>query len=395
MNFNDTKTRKLLFSVAILFLSFSVLAQEGDNLVNNSSFEDAQTNKVRRLGAIDRATGWYSPTKQSADLFVGDSKTADIQTPQNVYGNEDPKDGMNYAGIIAYSYRGKLDRSYLTTKLKSPLVKGAHYKIQFYASLADMSKYACNRLGVHFSKKSPDVTSKKVPALILSTDLEHPKKEVFDGRFGWDLVCGEYVATGKEKYLTIGVFVNDDEIKTMRMRKERGARGTQVIAAYYYIDDVSIQLLGDGEKCKCKYPDQFQDKTYTLYQRSPQVNDTMSFENRIKQYQVYYASGRYDLRKNGENTIATIADILKKHPEASIQITGHADAKEAMNAGTQDVSQKRADLVKSKLVEQGIAKDRLITEDVKDKEDSPYIGSGDDEKLVNAKNRRVSFTLIK
>lgn len=394
MNLKKFKIGHLIFMLSALLFTLPVSAQEGENLVNNPSFENAQTNKVRRIGAINRAEGWYSPTKSRADLFVGGSKTPDVATPDNVYGSEDPKDGMNYAGLIAYSYRGKMDRSYITTQLKSPLVKGAHYKVEFYASLADLSKYACNRLGVHFSKKSPDVTSKKVPALILSTDLEHPKKEVFDGRFGWDLVCGEYTATGKERYMTIGVFVNDDKIKTMRMRKQHGARGQQVIAAYYYIDDVSIELLGSGEKCKCKYPDAFQDKTYTLYQRSAQINDTMSLANQIGQYQIYYATGRYDIRKNGQNNIDAITAILKKHPQASIKITGHSDAKEAMNAGMQGISQKRVDYVKTLLVKQGIDKDRVITADAKDKDNSQYIGEKDSDKLKDAKNRRVTFKLI-
>jgi hypothetical protein len=63
-------------------------------------------------------------------------------------------DGENYAGIRAFSYGDKEPRSYVSAKLKVPLTKDAMYCVTFYVSLAEASKYACNNIGMNFSKNN-------------------------------------------------------------------------------------------------------------------------------------------------------------------------------------------------------------------------------------------------
>jgi hypothetical protein len=108
----------------VLPLSFNLYAQKGDkgdknkktteaeNLVENGSFE-ATTGKIKKLGSIDMATGWSSPTGVRADLYIPADKIPEINTPTNFYGKEEPKDGSNYAGIFGYSYNDKMPRSYI------------------------------------------------------------------------------------------------------------------------------------------------------------------------------------------------------------------------------------------------------------------------------------------
>lgn len=391
MNLKSNLQKVLALLIALVLVApFSILAQDGENLVENGSFEQANTKKLRSSGGIENADGWFSPTGNKADLFASDAKMDDVQTPANMYGTEEPKEGFNYAGIIAYSYREKENRTYITTELTTSLKKGMRYQVQFYASLSELSKYASNKIGVHFSKKVPG-TSQKVPAMIMDTHIQHPKEEVFTGMYGWDLVCGEYVATGKEKFLTIGNFTNEQDVVVDRVRKPRDVRGTQIIAAYYYIDDVSVKLLGPDEKCNCNYPDEAVTKTLTLYQRAPEISLNMSPSDKIKEYSIYYASGRYDLRTDGNTAIDNIIEILKENPSLNIQIIGHADESEAMNASSQDISSKRANYIQSILVEEGIAANRIDVKDDKDRSPSKYISGDDTEELKHAKNRRVTF----
>src|SRR5690554_2054831 len=396
MKLRSRKMNKLFFTLPALMLTFSIAAQEGENLVNNPSFENAQSNKIRRLGDIERADGWVSATGARADLFSADAKMPDVTTPANVFGKEDPKDGINYAGIVAYSYREKENRTYITSQLTAPMKKGMHYKVQFYASLAELSKYSSNRLGAHFSKKAIG-TDNKIPAIILSNDevhIEHPKQTAFDGMYGWDLVCGEYISTGKEKFITIGNFSLDSDIKTERVRKPRDVKGTQIIAAYYYIDDISVQLLGPNEECDCNYADEAVIKTSTVYQRSAEITKEMSPKEIIAQYSIYYASGRYDVKMDGDKTLEKIALIMEENPEIKVEITGHSDAEEANSPTDKVVSMRRAEYIRTLMEEKGIDEGRFTIEDAKDGKTSQYQNEEDDENLKSAKSRRVTFKAL-
>lgn len=396
MKLRSRRLNKMFFTLPALMLTFSIAAQEGDNLVNNPSFENAQSRKMRRLGDIERADGWVSATGSRADLFSADASVADIQTPENIFGREEAKDGINYAGIIAYSYREKENRTYITSQLTAPMKKGMRYKVQFYASLAELSKYSSNRLGAHFSKKAIG-TDNKIPAIILKNDevhIEHPKQTPFDGMYGWDLVCGEYVSTGNEKFITIGNFSLDSDIKTERVRKPRDVKGTQIIAAYYYIDDVSVQLLGPNEKCDCNYADEANIRTSTVYQRSAEITKEMTDKQKVEQHGIYYAFGRYDIKMDGDKTLEKIALLMEDNPNMKVQISGHSDAEEAVSPGDKIVSLRRAEYIRTLMGEKGVSEDRFVIEDLKDGKTSQYITDGDDDKLKAAKSRRVTFKAL-
>lgn len=393
MKLNTRKLRGWLYTLPLAMLTLSVVAQEKDNLVVNPSFEDAQNRKIRRIGDISKAAAWESATGNRADLFSAEANMPDVLTPENIYGKEEPKDGMNYAGIIAYSYREKENRTYLTSQLSTSLKKGMRYKVQFYASLGELSKYSSNRLGAHFSKKGVG-TDDKVPAIIAETHVEHPDRVIFDGMYGWDLVCGEYVATGNEKYITIGNFSEESEIKNERARKPRDMTGKQIIAAYYYIDEVSVQLLGPNETCDCEYGDEAAQVASTIYQRSPEITKDMSLSGKVSQFNIYYAGGRYDVKLDGEKTLDKLAEMMKENPSMKIQLTGHSDAEESASATDNVVSMRRAEYVQKLLMEREIDRERIIIEDAKDGRDSEYITESDDDTLKAAKNRRVTFKVL-
>ncbi len=96
------------------------------------------------------------------------------------------------------------------------------------------------------------------------------------------------------------------------------------------------------------------------------------------------------LLPEGIETVKKIADILKKYPDAKVEIGGHTDSDGNANYNLK-LSQERVDMVKKALVEFGIDANRLTTK-----------GYGETKPLVpnttaqnKAKNRRVEFKLIK
>jgi outer membrane protein OmpA-like peptidoglycan-associated protein len=391
MNFKIEKMKSIFKLLPILGITLSVVAQDVDNLVPNGSFEQI-SGKLRRLGGIEAAEGWVSPTGVTADLYSESANSPDIQVPQNFYGKEDAVDGTNYAGIVVFSYGDKMPRSYLTSKLTTPMKKGMRYKVTFRASLAELSKYSSNKLAAHISKK-PFETKEKVPALIEKSHIMHPQEIVFNAMYGWELVCGEYIAEGGERYITIGNFTPNDQVKDEKNKKSRDVKGNQIIAAYYYIDDVSVFLLGPDEMCDCGYSDDAENVVTTVYQRTVSITDKMTLAQKIEVQNVFYAKGKYDIALAGDETLNLIAKLLAENPDATITVSGHGDVDEIQGGEFADISMKRAEYIRSLLVNKDVDVNRIKISDEKNNSRAPFAEEGDDEQLQNAKERRVSFKL--
>ena len=108
-----------LVTILFCFLSVFSFGQDQNNLVPNSSFESLD-GKLKKLKQIITAKDWNSPTALNADLF-STTKEGAIGAPVNIYGKEHPKDGDNYAGIVAYSHNNKTTRTYVQAPLINQL----------------------------------------------------------------------------------------------------------------------------------------------------------------------------------------------------------------------------------------------------------------------------------
>jgi outer membrane protein OmpA-like peptidoglycan-associated protein len=88
------------------------------------------------------------------------------------------------------------------------------------------------------------------------------------------------------------------------------------------------------------------------------------------------------------DTLANVAKVLVSYPKTEIDVVGHADS-DGTREHNQELSERRADSVKSYLLRQGVQPVRVLT-----------AGRGEDEPLVpntsaanKAKNRRVQIVL--
>ena len=389
---------KSVFGIVFAITCTFTLAQDVENLVPNGSFESTD-GKTKKRGMIETATGWISPTGARADLYVS-GRNAEIGIPDNIYGKEKPREGSNYAGIVAFSYGKKEPRTYLTTKLTTPLKKGMRYCITFYVSLAEASKYASNNIGVNFSKK-PASTSERVPQLVetfhfLGVDNE---KKIINQTYSWYQICGSFEAKGGEKFITIGNFADEDKIKTIyeSNKKPKDMKIDQIIAAYYYIDDISVVMLNKDQKCDCVKED-VTEYTSTVYQKAILVNDKMTVNQRIEAQVTFYAFGKTLLTPVGNETLDFIAEELKANPNIKIEISGHADAEED-TVGIEkpefaDMDEKRTNSVIQYLVDKGISKDRLISSPQGSAIPNEENMEDDTEEIQMARNRRVTFRVL-
>jgi|GEM_PF-2598900 len=167
--------------------------------------------------------------------------TCNSGVPYNVSGEEAAHTGQAYAGIAQFDYDAGW-REYIRTTLLSSLITGRRYVLKFYVSEAELSAFSAGNVGA--------IVGENIP---LSTTMVHPIRPqdhyvsapgIISRRNGWELVRGEFTATGHENNLVIGFF---DPLTT------RYAPPCGCICRYYiqgtnylYIDDVSLQDCCDG-----------------------------------------------------------------------------------------------------------------------------------------------------
>lgn len=387
-------------SIVLTLLTAGVFAQEGPNLVPNGSFEDTD-GKAKKLGAIESAIGWISPTGARADLYYP-GKAVDIGVPDNFYGKEAAKDGQNYAGVVSFSYGNKVARTYLMAKLDEPMKKGMKYAVKLYASLAESSKYASNNLAVCFVDKPSAFDDKSIlneekgykPAI---SHVFNDTK-VINMTVNWDQICGTYTAKGGEKYIVIGNFMPDDKVKQEGNKPPKDMKVAPIIASYYYIDNVSVQLLEKDEKCTCLVADTKSTFSTMVYQKALQINDKMTVIQKIESQQTNFGFGKSLLNGANKEILDYIAEQMKANPTFKIELQGHSDESEDTEGLTSpqyaEMGLKRAEAVQKYLLEKGVESARIQIVDKGYSVPSSDIVTDDDDELKQAKNRRVTLHII-
>lgn len=387
--------RSTLLTTALTATAVMGFAQD-EELVENGSFEQTQ-GKIKKLGSIESATGWIMATGQSADLFAPSSKVTEILTPLNAYGTEEPYDGSNYAGIVAYSYNDKMPRSYLMSKLVKPLQKGKRYCVTFYVSLAESSKYSTNAIGASFSKK-PYASTEKA-SIIADVDVTRGDNKILSGFYGWDKVCNTYLAKGGEKYITLGNFLNNNQIGEQKMRQPKYYRGQQIIAAYYYVDNVSVKPINDINECDCSISDKSNVVSELIFLKSVVVSDKMDDKEKIEAQGIFFGYGNADVTSSAVATLEFVSEEMKSNPNFKLEIQGHMDDTEVKNSSEntslQGLDKARAEAVKNYLAEKlNLAGNRITTMGMSNSvKNTTDITDGDEQELIDAKNRRVTFVI--
>ncbi len=388
MNLNKVKMKKITMIACSILFSTGLFAQE--NLVANGSFED--NTKVRRKGAISQASGWASATGVKADLYVPSTKVPDINTPKNAHGTEEPKDGECYAGIVAYSYGNKVPRSYITTRLTETLKKGKKYCISYHVSLAEGSKYAINQMGMLFSKREFESDSKA----ILVEEAQLKSKEIHNAQYGWDKICGVFIAKGGEKYLTLGNFNATQDIKSEKNKPPKGTRYEGIVAAYYYIDDVVVYEMDEDTPCDCVSGEAEVEYSSLIYQKQITIDlDKSTPKQAIEAQEIFFGFGQNTLTPLSKKSLDLVAKMMMENPSAKIQINGHTDEMEDEVGAEKDeyseMDNKRIAAVMEYLKSKSIASERMIPSTQGSDDPNPDVLDSDDEEVAQAKNRRVTF----
>ena len=387
-NFN--LSMKLTYFFITFFISLFSYCQD-NNFIENGSFESTK-GKLKGLGGIEVAEGWFSPTSSKADIFSNDNKIPDISTTGNKFGKEEPKNGNKYAGIVSFSYGDKVQRTYISKEMKYPMQKGVKYCVSMYVSLAELSKYASNQLAFQFTNKA---LQQEKGAIIGPSHVLHPQKKVVSLTYGWEKICGTYIAEGGEKFVTIGNFTNNEGTKNDKTDKTT-FKGTPLIAAYYYIDQVEVTSSNQKQNCDCEAN---QEKiSDAFYHKIIMLEDKMDAIQRIEAHTTFFPFGQAQLQEANKATINVVIDLMKKNPEYKLELFGHIDSTEQVYSlkrpAFADLAHKRIRSVMEYMISEGITKERFIVTPTDVVEPNEEILPEDDEHLKNAKNRRVMFKVV-
>ena len=215
----------------------------GQNRVQNPGFEERSDCPVRP-GQISLANFWFSPNNGSPDYFNDCSPSLEYGTEFNKKGGRLPHSGHGYAGLQFYYMNRNEYFECLETILDSTLAANQLYCIKAYVSLGKAS-YAFNKFDAVLS-----VTELKTTAPV---KLKIPHSVLTNGRYltdnvNWMCIQGVYKAKGGERYLTIGLFSDDNEFWNIQTHS---VTDSVIQSSYYFIDDVSLEIVSSATDCSC------------------------------------------------------------------------------------------------------------------------------------------------
>lgn len=359
-------------------------------MIENGGFELAETGEMKKFHWLELADGWRSATYIKADLFSEGAKGAGQSIPKNEYGTQATIDGSNYAGFRAYSKDPKKERTYIGRNLVKQMEKNKTYCIKINVSLADLSRYAVNNIGVNVTKSRVQTGNDK-SIIAPNFQIRQVLNPVISEREGWATICGTYTANGGEGAIIIGCFAEDDDLKIEKMTKPKGETETQILDAYYYLENVEVNEVESSAMCICGDEEI---KEVVIYSPPFMDFDALSTEEKIVNSTVYFGQESASISAVAERDLETFAEFLKANSSIKLKLTGHMDLVEFEDSKTKsrltDIGARRAENIITFFVERGIDRSRFT---VQDKAASTPL-SKYKTPMQLAKNRRVEFTQL-
>lgn len=226
---------RIIFSLLFFALNDSFLLNAQFNLVPNPGFE-TYTACPNASSQLHFAVPWKG-TNNSSEYFnicggIG------VSTPYTGSGFQYPRSGDAFAGQWFVNIIGVNYREYMQVALTKTLIAGQCYLCKFYVNNAEV-KYGCNNIAAYLSVNSfTNITQTFTSNVISYTpQIVAFSNPIIKDSLGWIEIGGVFVASGGEKYLSIGNFKTDSNTDTITL--DYGSYG----GAYYFVDDVSLEQI--------------------------------------------------------------------------------------------------------------------------------------------------------
>lgn len=136
----------------------------------------------------------------------------------------------------------------------------------------------------------------------------------------------------------------------------------------------------------CEEKDRFYLKNIRMAKGAVPLYDRLMSEGKIITYAITFDIGKANIKPESMTEINRIAQLMKDNGDLKFEVQGHTDNTGTV-AGNQKLSEQRAQAIVNKLVEMGIAANRLSAKGMG--QSAPLADNSTDE--GRAKNRRVEF----
>jgi outer membrane protein OmpA-like peptidoglycan-associated protein len=330
---------------------------------------------------------WGSPNEAAADLFNNMAKASKVAIPKNDLGTEDAFEGSGYAGFRAFTKDPKKTRSYLQGKFTKKLTKDKTYCIKFNVSLAELSKWGANNVGMYLSDRKVQNPNKN--ALTFIPQITEKSNAPIVTMAGWETICGTFLSTGKEEYFIIGCFGMEDDIKLEKVIKPATQEGMIMPDVYYYLDKIEVIEVESVDACFCgKIEDRDPD---LIYSRTTAKNVDMKPAEIVNSTSIWFSYLSVEIPSMFEAELMDLAKLLQDNPTMKIELTGHSDNDEQNETKTKKVyagiALRRAEKIKQFLVDNGASAANITVAG----KDNTVPATDKTTPLGKAQNRRVVF----
>lgn len=219
----------------------------------NGSFEEywqCPVGNDLNNGQFERCKYWWKPTMGTSDYF-NRCNNGVVGVPNNFWGYQEPFDGDGYIGMSIISWyinsENYIGNEYIQTKLTSPLKPCVEYHFSMQVNFANYSRYAFSRIGALFTQNIIQTNTRD--AILMQPQILNNQGFLMD-TINWVKVSGNFIASGKEEYLTIGYFFDNVKNDTLNFQTPMGFDDEGY--GYYLID--SVYMIEVGKVDNCDYP---------------------------------------------------------------------------------------------------------------------------------------------
>ena len=188
----------LLLSLVGLSAASTLSAQ---NLVPNPSFE-LNSGCPTLPSQINLVNSWTKPNTGSPDYMHTCATGTIVHIPNNMWGSQNARTGNAYAHLLVFPPALNF-REYIQAQLTSPLVAGKTYVVTYYVSRCDNTRYAIQNMGAHLSVNALGPYANFANINVVP-QVAHGS--IITDHTNWTKIEGEIVATGGEKFITLGNF---------------------------------------------------------------------------------------------------------------------------------------------------------------------------------------------
>ena len=216
------------------------------NLVPNHSFETyTACPDGTRPGAVFHPIPWTDSSSASCDYF-NECGTGFYHIPTPAFGDEYAQDSAAFIGLATFLYPNQWVydyREYAQVALLDTLRAGHSYCVSFYISLADSCMYSASNMSAYFS--TGGAGANYLTYFNYNPQINNSSSNMLTNKIGWTLISGSFVASGGERFMTIGNFERDSTTDTLFVDNGISPPSTwnDWRMAYYYIDNVSVTEL--------------------------------------------------------------------------------------------------------------------------------------------------------